>query len=113
MTAMEQEIIKPETEPKTGSQAFSPLGCLIAASGVTLLMLCMTGAAMVTTVWAVSKLFGFPDVVMYALMVIGAVPVLWWTIWTSGRAWHVEQLLARHGDIDPPVFKLSHYFRKA
>lgn len=110
---MDQEIIKPETEPKTASQAFSPLGCLIAAVGATLLMFCMTGAAMVTTVWAVSKLFGFPDVVMYGLMVIGAVPVLWWTVWTAGRAWYVEQLLAAHKDIDPAVFKLGYYFRKA
>ena len=110
---MDQEIIKPENQPKSGSQAFSPLGGLVAATGATLLLLCLTGAAMVATVWAFSKLFGLPDLLMYALMAIGAVPVLWVTVWTAGRAWHVEQLLAGHRDIDPPVFKLGHYFRKA
>ena len=110
---MEQEIIKPETRPAVSSQAFSPLGCFIAASGLTLLVLCKAGAAMVATVWAVSKLIGFPDVMMYGLMAIGAIPVLWATIWTAGRAWHVEQLLARHLDVDTPVFKLTHYIKKA
>jgi hypothetical protein len=112
MCAMEQEIIKPETQPKAGTQAFSPLGCMIAASGATLMILCFTGAAMVATVWALSKLMGLPDIFMYGLMALGAVPVLWATAWTAGRAWHVEQLLAGHKDIDVPVFELGHYFRK-
>jgi hypothetical protein len=110
---MEQEIIKPESQPQTGSQAFSPLGCFLASAGVTLLVFCKAGAAMVATVWAISKLFGFPDFLMYGLFALGAVPVLWATVWTAGRAWHVEQLLARHQDIDTPVFTLSHYFKKA
>jgi hypothetical protein len=110
---MEQEIIKPETAPATGSQAFSPFGCALAASGATLMILCMTGAAMMTSVWAFAKLLGLPDMVMYAVMAIGAVPVLWATAWTAGRAWHVERRLARNADIDTPVFKLGHYFRKA
>lgn len=110
---MEQEIIKPDTAPKTGSQAFSPLGCLVAASGVTLMILCMTGAAMVATVWALVKLMGLPDVVMYVLFAIGFVPVLWTTAWTAGRAWHVEQLLAQGRDVDVPVFKLGYYFRRS
>jgi len=110
---MEQEIIKPDPVPATGTQAFSPLGCFLAAAGVTLLVLCKAGAAMVATVWAVSKLLGFPDMLMYALMLVGLVPVLWATVWTAGRAWHVEQLLAQHRDIDMPVFKLAYYFKKA
>lgn len=113
MSGMEQEIIKPETTPPSASQAFSPFGCFLAASGVTLLVFCKAGAAMVATVWAASNLFGLPDVLMYALMAAGAVPVLWATVWTAGRAWHVEQLLARHQDIDVPVFKLGHYLKKA
>ena len=109
---MEQEIIKPDAKPKTGVQAFSPLGCFIAASGATLMTFCMTGAAMVATMWALAKLLGLPDVMMMGLFVLGALPVLWITAWTAGRAWHVEQLLASHRDIDVPVFNLGHYFRK-
>lgn len=112
MSPMEQEIIKPDTQPAAGTQAFSPFGCFLAASGVTLLVFCKAGAAMVATVWAGSKLFGLPDVLMYGLMVAGAIPVLWATVWTAGRAWHVEQLLAQHKDIDTPVFTLAHYLKK-
>ena len=109
---MEQDIIKPDIQPRSGSQAFSPLGCFLAASGVTLLAFCKLGAAMVATVWAVSKLFGLPDILMYILMAAGALPVLWATVWTAGRAWHVEQRLAQHLDIDTPVFNLRHYFKR-
>jgi hypothetical protein len=112
MTAMEQEITKPETTPKGGSQAFSPLGCFLAAAGVTMLAATKLGAAMVATVWAVSKLIGFPDTLMYGLMALGAVPVLWATVWTAGRAWHVERRLAQHLDVDQPVFKLGYYFKR-
>jgi hypothetical protein len=107
---MDQDITKPEHPPKTTSQAFSPLGCFLAASGVTLLAFCKLGAAMVATVWAVSQIFGFPNLMMYGLMALGAIPVLWATVWTAGRAWHVERRLAQHLDIDAPVFKLGHYF---
>ena len=112
MSAMDQEILKPDSQPQRGSQAFSPLGCFLAASGVTLLAFCKLGAAMVATVWAASKLFGFPDIMMYGLMAIGAVPVIWATVWTAGRAWHVERRLAQHLDIDKPVFKLGHYLKR-
>ena len=109
---MDQEIIKPETEPRTGSQAFSPLGCFLAASGVTLLAFSKLGAAMAATVWAASKLLGLPDFMMYGLMALGAVPVVWATLWTAGRAWHVERRMAQHLDIDAPVFNLSYYFKR-
>jgi hypothetical protein len=109
---MEQEIIKPEVPPQGGSQAFSPTGSLIAAFGATLLILCFTGSAMVATVWAFSKLIGLPDMVMLGLMALGAIPVVWVTIWTAGRAWHVERLLAGNQDIDVPVFGMTHYFKK-
>jgi hypothetical protein len=110
---MDQEILKPETSPAQSSHGFSPLGCFLAAAGATLLVLTKTGAAMVATVWAVSKLIGFPDFIMYPMMALGAIPVLWATVWVAGRAWHVERRLARNEDIDIPVFKLGHYFRKA
>ena len=112
MTRMEQEIIKPENAPQQGSQAFSPMGGLMAAFGATLLILCFTAASMVASVWAFSKLLGLPDILMYVVMAAGAIPVLWATAWTGGRAWHVEQLLASHKDIDTPVFTLKHYIRK-
>ena len=73
---MDREITKPDNPPRTGTQAFSPLGCFLAASGVTMLAFCKLGAAMVATVWAASKLFGLPDFMMYGLMALGAVPVL-------------------------------------
>jgi hypothetical protein len=49
---------------------------------------------------------------MYALMLLGAIPVLWATVWTAGRAWHVERRLAQHLDIDTPVFRIGHYFKR-
>ncbi|MFN4143746.1 hypothetical protein [Aestuariivirga sp.] len=109
---MEQEIIKPASQPKGGSQAFSPAGSLMAAVGATLLIFCFTGSAMVASVWAFAKLIGVPDIVMYVVMALGLVPVAWVTIWTAGRAWHVERLIASHQDIDTPVFSLFHYLRK-
>ena len=112
MTGMEQEIIKPDVSPKAGSQAFSPLGCIIAATGATLMVFCMMASAMVATVWAFSKLIGLPDMIMYILVAVAFIPVIWVTVWTAGRAWHVEQLLAAHRDIDSPVFNLRHYFAK-
>ena len=110
---MDQDIIKPETQPRPGSQAFSPLGCFLAAFGVTLLAFCKLGAAMLATVWAASKLFGLPDFAMFTVMALGAVPVLWATVWTAGRAWHVERRLAQHLDVDTPVFKLGYYLKRS
>jgi hypothetical protein len=109
---MEQEIVKPEAQPKLSSQGFSPLGSFVAAFGATLLMLCFTGSAMVATVWAFAKLIGVPDLLMYGVMALGVIPVVWATVWTAGRAWHVERLLAQHKDIDSPVFNMTHYFKK-
>jgi hypothetical protein len=109
---MDQEIIKPATEPKTGTQAFSPFGSLMAACGATLLIFCFTVSAMVATVWAFAKLIGVPDILMYGVFALGAIPVVWATVWTAGRAWHVERLLAQHKDIDVPVFSMLHYFKK-
>jgi hypothetical protein len=109
---MDQEFIKPDVTPKSSSQAFSPFGCFLAAAGVTLLTFCLVGAAAAASVWAFSKLIGFPDIVLNTLLVLSAIPVLWATVWTAGRAWHVERRLAQHMDIDAPVFRFAHYFRK-
>jgi hypothetical protein len=109
---MEQELIKPDTAPKSTSQALSPFGLFLAATGVTLLAFCLLGAAALTTIWAFSKLLGLPDMVTYGLMALGIIPAVIATIWTGGRAWHVERRLAQHQDIDVPVFKLLHYFKK-
>jgi hypothetical protein len=109
---MDQEIIAPETPPKGSAQGFSPFGSFVAAAGATLLMLCFLGSAMVATVWAFAKLIGVPDLAMYAVLALGVIPVVWATVWTAGRAWHVERLLASGKDIDVPVFNLSYYFKK-
>ena len=50
---------------------------------------------------------------MYGVMALGAIPVLWLTVWTAGRAWDVERRLARGEDVGTPVFKLGHYFKRA
>jgi hypothetical protein len=110
---MSDEILKPEAQPRAGSHASSPLGCLLAAAGATLLALTKLGAGMAATIWAISKLLELPDMAMFVLMGLGAVPVLWATIWTAGRAWHVERRLAAGLDIDQPVFRLTHYWRRA
>ena len=109
---MEQELIKPEISPKGSSQAFSPLGCFIAASGITLLTLCLLGTAALTTIWAFSKLLGLPEVLSEGLMVLGLIPAIIATVWTAGRAWHVERRLAQHLDVDVPNFQLLYYFKK-
>jgi hypothetical protein len=113
MGGMDQEIIKPEAVPKAATQAAGPLGCFLSAAGVTMLAASMLGAAMAATTWAMAKLIGLPDAAMWSIMALGALPVAWATIWTAGRAWHVEQRLERGLDIDTPVFSLLHYWRRA
>jgi hypothetical protein len=109
---MGQEYIKPDAAPKSSRQAFSPLGCFLAAAGVTLLTFCLVGAAAAASVWAVAKLLGLPDTALFVMLGLIAIPVIAATIWTAGRAWHVERRLAQHLDIDTPVFKMAYYFRK-
>ena len=108
---MDQDITSPERAPKGSTQATGRLGCILAAAGATLLAATKLTAAFGATAWAFSKLFGFPDSVMWVIMAISLVPVLWATIWTAGRAWHVERRLEAGLDVDAPVFKLMHYWR--
>jgi uncharacterized paraquat-inducible protein A len=109
---MEQEIINPDKTPKSSAQALSPVGLLLAAVGATLLTFCLLGAAAVASVWAFSKMLGFPDIIIQILLVLVAIPVLMATFWTAGRAWHIEQRLARGLDADTPVFSAAYYWRK-
>jgi hypothetical protein len=110
---MEQELIKPDKTPRSGQQAFSPFGCFLAAAGATLLTFCLVGVACVASVWAFSKMLGLPDILIEGLLVLSIIPILIATSWIAGRAWHVEQRLARGQDIDTPVFKIAYYWRKA
>ncbi|HKQ94753.1 MAG TPA: hypothetical protein VJS40_04035 [Aestuariivirgaceae bacterium] len=99
-----------ESRPETGNPNF--IGCLLAASGATLLAFVMTLTSVASVAFAVVKLTGLPDVILYGLLVLGIVPVLAATIWTAGRAWHVENRLERGLDIDQPDFSIFGYFRR-
>ncbi|MDE2383218.1 MAG: hypothetical protein KGO53_01255 [Alphaproteobacteria bacterium] len=109
---MDQEVIKPDKQPKGSVQAFSQFGCFLAAAGATLLTFCLVGVATVASVWAFSKMLGLPDVIIEGLLAAAAIPVLMATVWVAGRSWHVEQRLAQGFDIDTPVFKTAYYWRK-
>lgn len=108
---MDQELIKPQSAPRTSSQAFSPLGCFLAAAGVTLSTFCLLGAAAAASAWAVSSLLGLSNSLMLGLVGLSLLPVLFATVWTGARAWHVERRLAQGLDIDTPVFKIGHYLK--
>ena len=89
-----------------------PTGLVLAASGATLLAFTMVSTAVIAVLWAFVKLTGLPDVVLYVLLAGGIVPIIWVTIWTAGRAWHVEKRLESGQDVDAPVFSMLHYFGK-
>ena len=108
---MDQEVIKPERNPQGSTQSLGVFGCFLAAAGATLCAFCLVGAAAAASVWAFSKMIGLPDVVIQGLMVLVAIPVLMITVWTAGRAWHVEQRLEQGLDVDSPVFSTFHYWR--
>ena len=97
-----------EARPVAGSPNF--IGCLLAATGATLLAFVMTLTSVASISFAFVKLTGLPDVVLYGLLVLGIVPVLAATIWTAGRAWHVENRLEQGLDVDQPDFRLFAYF---
>jgi hypothetical protein len=108
---MNDEIIRPDAAPAPGQHAMGPFPSFLAAIGVALMAISMLGAASAATVWAASRLMGLPDSFMFGLMALGALPVLWATVWAAGRAFHVERRLEDGLDIDQPVFKLFHYWR--
>lgn len=112
MAFMEQEIRRPDYVPRKHDRAASSLNCALAAIGVTLMTLCLVGSAALTTVWALSKLIGVSDTTMLVLAGLIMVPVVALSIWTAGRAWHLERRLSAGQDVDVPVFSIFHYFRK-
>jgi hypothetical protein len=113
MDVMEQEIRRPDYVPRQHDRAASSLNCALAAIGVTLMTLCLVGSAAVTAVWAVAKLFDASNQAVMILAGLVMIPVLALSIWTAGRAWHLERRLAAGQDVDAPVFSVMHYFKKA
>jgi hypothetical protein len=109
---MEQDIIKPGTQPKTTIQGFSPLGCTLASIGAGLLAFCLLGATAAAASWAIARIFTFDQWLFYALTAALLLPVATASLWIGARAWAVEQMLARGQDVAPPVFSLSYYLRK-
>jgi hypothetical protein len=110
---MDQEIIKAKPPPGASSHSMGVFNSFLSAAGVVLLSVTKLGAAFAAVIWAISQLMGLPDSVMYVLMALGLFPVIWSTIWIAGRAWHVEQLLESGRDVDRPVFKAFHYWKKS
>lgn len=108
---MDHELRRPEYTPRQHDRTASNLNCALAATGVTLMTLCLVGSAALTTVWAIAKLFSAGETTIWVLGLLAMAPVLALAIWTAGRAWHVEQRMARGQDVDAPVFKLFHYLR--
>jgi hypothetical protein len=107
---MEQDIMSPKSAPKASSQGFSPLGCTLASVGAGLLSFSLLGATAAAAAWAISRLFTFDSWLFYAVTAGLLVPVALASLWIGARAWDVEQMLARGGDVSPPVFKLGYYF---
>ncbi len=108
---MEQELRRPEYAPRKHDRASSTFSCFIAAAGLTLMMLCMFGAAAAISAWAIAKLLELNDTLLLILVALSELPVIWLVIWTAGRAWHMERRLASGKDMDTPVFKMLHYFK--
>jgi hypothetical protein len=113
MSVMEQEIRRPDYVPRKHDRAASSLNCALAAIGVTLMTLCLVGSAAITAVWAIAKLFSASNETVMVLAAIAMIPVLALSIWTAGRAWHLERRLAAGEDVDAPVYSVMHYFRKS
>jgi hypothetical protein len=108
---MEQEIRRPDYVPRQHDRAASSLNCALAAIGVTMMTLCLVGSATATTVWAVARLFDASLDMINILAVVAMIPVLALSVWTAGRAWHLERRLAAGQDVDPAIFKVLHYFK--
>jgi hypothetical protein len=89
-----------------------PVGRLVAAAGATLLAVVFSTTSVVAVIWALATLLGLPDILLWVLLALGAVPIIWTTLWTAGRAWHVEKLLEAGRDVDQPLFKLGAYLGK-
>ena len=109
---MDQEIVRPASQPKSSNQSFSPFGCFLSAAGATLLTLALLGTSAAASVWAIVKLWGLPDELLVYAVGLSQIPVLMATIWVMGRAWYVERRISSGLDVDRPVFKMMHYLKK-
>lgn len=87
-------------------------GMLMSAAGVAMMTATMLGSAAIAVIWSFGKLLGLPDWFMLPFHAAAGLVVLWVTIWATGRAWHVERLLENGKDIDVPIFKALHYWKK-
>lgn len=105
-------MLKVPENPSASAHNIGPFGLFLAAFGATLLSFTMVSTAVIAVIWAFVKLVHLPDVVLWVLLAAGIVPIVWVTVWTAGRAWHVERRLERGEQVDTPVFKMLHYFRK-
>jgi fatty acid desaturase len=112
MAGMEQELRRPDYTPRKHDRAASAFNCAMAAIGLTFMTLSLVGAAAMTAVWAINVLVGGNQTSLFVLAAIVAIPVLWLSIWTAGRAWHLERRLSEGRDVDSPVFGLLHYFNR-
>jgi hypothetical protein len=112
MADMEQELRRPDYVPRKHNRQASTLNCALAAIGVTLMTLSLVGSAAVTTAWALGKLFGASNAVLLGMAIVFMLPVIAYSIWTAGRAWHVEKRMAAGLDVDTPVYSVLHYVRK-
>jgi fatty acid desaturase len=111
MASMEQELRRPEYVPRKHDRAVSAVNCAMAAIGLTAMTLCLVGSAAIAAVWAIGTLFDASQTIFYILAAIVALPVLWLSVWTAGRAWNLERRLSEGRDVDAPVFDALHYFR--
>jgi fatty acid desaturase len=111
MATMEQELRRPDYVPRKHDRAVSAINCAMAAVGLTAMTFCLVGSAAMTAVWAIGTLFGASQTVFLVLAAIVAIPVLWLSVWTAGRAWSLERRLSEGRDVDAPVFEALHYFR--
>ena len=85
------------------------IGRLIAAVGATILAFVFSATSVIAVIWAVAKILGLLDIMLWILLALSVLPVVWATLWTAGRAWHVERLLEQGLDTDQPEFRIGAY----
>lgn len=110
---MSEEFLRPDTAPPADSQSIGRVGSLLSAIGILFLVPSLLGAAVFAAIWALGRLIGLPDWFMWPFFAAGGFLVLLATIWTVGRAWHVERRLENGVGVDEPVFRLFHYFGRS
>lgn len=104
-----QEQSPPAREVVTESAS----GRIIATCGATLLAFLFSATSVAACIWAVAWALGLPNVILVVLLALGLFPVLWATVWTAGRAWHVESLLGAGKDVDQPMYRIGEYLPRS